>query len=118
MARKKLYYRYEIPTSIVSIGKAICADYDRRERVISRAASETNEVSSSDPVIDRLSELNAIVDEALVEIEEELRRIMLDDILTGRGYEFSQATTIVSRGAYYRRKRKLIYDIAKGLRLF
>lgn len=117
MARKKLYYRYEIPTSIVSIVKAICADYDRRERVISRTACNPDKVSS-DPVIDRLSELNAIVDEALVEIEEELRRIMLDDILTGRGYEFSQATTIVSRGAYYRRKRKLIYDIAKGLRLF
>lgn len=31
MARQKMYYKWDIPTSIVEIVKAICADYERRD---------------------------------------------------------------------------------------
>ena len=34
MARRKIYYRYEVPSTVVSIVKGICSDYTRRKKAI------------------------------------------------------------------------------------
>lgn len=110
MGRQKLYFQYDIPTSIVELVKAICADYDRRERAI-----KFNNITGS--VLARYIELNNAIDKALTAVEVGIRRDMLKDIGKRRGYDFSRAAAIISKNAYYRQKRKLIYDIAKELAL-
>lgn len=110
MARQKMYFKYDIPTTIVEIVKAICGDYERRERLI-RHGTITGEVLS------RYVFLNSIVDKALEEVEVGIRKNMLEDIQYRRGYDFSPASPFISKNTYYRRKRKLIYDIAVGLAL-
>lgn len=108
MGRQKSYYKYEIPASIVEIVKTVCADYDRRERAIKYS-------SITGPVLERYVELNGIIDMALEEIECDVRRDLLKDVSSGRGYNFSAASPFFAKNTYYQRKRKLIHDIAKGL---
>ncbi len=110
MAREKMYYSWEIPASVVVVVNAICADYDRRERAIKYKAI-TGEV------LERYIELNNAVDKALTEVETGLRQTLLQDISAGRGYTRSPAQCVVSKNAYYRRRRKLIHDIAIDLSL-
>ena len=110
MSRQKMYFKWEIPTSVVDIVKTICADYDRRERMIKHST-----ITGS--VLARYVELNAIIDKALEDIEIGIRRDMLDDIQKGRGYDFSAASPFIAKNTYYHRKRKLIHDIAEGLAL-
>ena len=110
MARQNLYFKYDIPTSFVDIVKTVCADYNRRERAI-KFGTITGDV------LDCYIKLNSIVDKALEEVEVGIRRDMLSDIQKRRGYDFSSAALIISKNTYYRRKRKLIYDIAKELAL-
>lgn len=110
MARQKLYFKYEIPTVVVEIVKSVCVDYDRRERAI-----KFSNVTGA--VLTRYIELNNAVDKALAAIEVGLRKDMLSDINKKRGFQFSAASTLISKNAYYRRRRKLIYDIAKELAL-
>ena len=107
MPKKKIYYRHEIPSSVVNIVKSVCADYDRRARVIGIDGS----------VLDTYLQLNGIIDKALEEVEPGIRRIILDDVRLGRGYDFSPASPFLAKNTYYSKKRKLVYDIAKGLRL-
>ena len=64
-----------------------------------------------------LDKANAAIKEALADIEEACRESFLRDIAENRGYEKSQIGTLFSRRAYYNRKRKAIYDIARLLRL-
>ena len=52
MPKKKIYYRHEIPSSVVNIVKSVCADYDRRARVIGIDGS----------VLDTYLQLNGIID--------------------------------------------------------
>lgn len=110
MARKRLYYKYEIPPSVVEIVTAICVDYDRRERAIRHSAI-------TGTVLERYVELNAAVDAALGEMEVEFRRGMLEDIASGRGYHFSMISPYLAKNTYYYKKRKLIHDIALELAL-
>ncbi len=110
MARQKMYFKYDIPTSVVDIVKTICADYNRRERAI-KFGTITGEV------LECYVRLNAIIDKALEEVEVGIRKDMLSDIQKRRGYDFSAASPVISKNTYYRRKRKLIYDIAKELAL-
>lgn len=107
---RKLKTRWDIPYSIVKIVRMVCADYDRR-----RIAIELN--SESDAVISEYKRLNSIVDDALVEIDEGIRRVLLVDISIGRGYDFSPASPFMARGTYYQRKCKLVHDIAQGMKL-
>ena len=110
MARPKMYFKWEIPTSVVDIVKMVCADYDRRERMIKYS-------TITGAVLAKYVELNAIIDKALEDIEIGIRRDMLEDIQQGRGYEFSAASPFLAKNTYYQRKRKLIHDIARGLSL-
>jgi hypothetical protein len=110
MARQKMYFKYDIPTSVVELVKAVCSDYNRRERAI-KFGSITGEV------LDRYIFLNTAIDKALECIEAGIRKDMLSDISKKRGFQFSAASMLISKDAYYRRRRKLIYDIAKELAL-
>ena len=110
MPKQRTYFKWEIPTSVVEIVKTVCADYDRRERMIKHS-------SITGVVLDRYIELNAVIDKALESVEVGIRRNLLEDIQRGRGYDFSQASPFVAKNTYYQRKRKLIHDIALGLAL-
>lgn len=110
MARQKMYYKWDIPTSIVEIVKAICADYERRERAI-KFGNVTGDV------LMRYIELNNVINNALQEVEVGIRTELLRDIQNRRGHEHSAAALMIAKNTYYNRKRKLIYDIAKDLSL-
>jgi uncharacterized membrane-anchored protein len=110
MPKPKLYFKWDIPTSIVDIVKAICADYDRRERTIKFG-------TISGAVLERYIELNNAVDKALQDVEIGLRNYLLSDIRYNRGYDYSDAQEIIAKNTYYNRKRKLIHDIAIELKL-
>ena len=110
MARQKMYFKWEIPTSVVDIVKTLCADYDRIERMIKHAAI-------TGAVLEKYVELNSIIDKALEDVEAGIRRTLLEDIKNGRGYDFSAASPFLAKNTYYQRKRKLIHDIAQGLAL-
>ncbi len=110
MAREKMYFSWEIPTSVVNMVNALCADYLRREREIRR-----NE--SPDDVLERYALLNRTVDDALAEVEAGMRDELLQDIARGRGYTRSPLQGCVSKNTYYRRRRKLVHDIAKAFLL-
>lgn len=110
MARQRLYYKYEIPPLVVEIVKALCADYDRRERAIRYAAI-------TGAVLARYVELNGAIDAALADLDPELRRGMLEDISLGRGYNLSMISPYLAKNTYYYKKRKLIHDIALQLAL-
>ncbi|MCD8308457.1 MAG: hypothetical protein LUD19_01285 [Clostridia bacterium] len=110
MPKSKRYYDYEIPSTVVDIVKTVCADYTRREQAI-----KYNGVSGE--TLANYINLNGIIDDALSDIETGIREELLRDIGRRRGYEQSNFCYCISKNAYYRRKRKLIYDIAKGLNL-
>ena len=110
MARQKMYFKWDMPTSIVEIVKAICADYDRRERAIKFG-------NVAGDVLMKYVELNNVINNALQAVEVGIRTELLRDIQNRRGYEHSAAVLIIAKNTYYNRKRKLIYDIAKDLRL-
>ena len=110
MARQKMYFKWEIPTSVVDIVKTVCADYGRRERMIKHS-------TITGDVLARYVELNAVIDKALEDVEVGIRDAMLEDIHKGRGYDFSAASPFLAKNTYYLRKRKLIHDIAEGLHL-
>jgi hypothetical protein len=110
MARKRIYYKWEIPTSVVKIVNSICADYERRERLIKSSAI-------TDAVLAKAVELNAIVDKELEHIEPGIRREIIRDISEGRGYYKSGCCVIMDKNAYYRRRRKLVHDIAVTMSL-
>lgn len=110
MPRQKMYFKWDIPTSVVSIVKSHCADYDRRARALKNPATPP-------AVYARYETLNATIDRALKDIDVGVRKILLQDISAGRGYESSMASPFLAKNSYYARKRKLIHDIAQGLNL-
>ena len=110
MAREKMYFSWEIPASVVHVVNAICADYERRERAIKYS-------NITGTVLARYIELNSVIDGALQEVEGGIREGLLRDISEGRGYTRSSIQHIVSKNTYYRRRRKLIHDIARNLSL-
>ena len=110
MSRKKEYFKHEIPTSVVGVVYAVCTDYYRREREMKYG------VVSGD-VLSKYAELNTVVERALLSVESEFREDLLSDIAERRGYERSRTAVLISKNAYYRRRRQVIYEIAAGLRL-
>jgi hypothetical protein len=107
---RRLTTKWDIPYSIVKIVVTVCADYDRR-RIAIDLQTDTPEV------LREYGRLNHIVDEALLDIEEGIRRVMLDDVSLGRGYDFSPASPFLAKNTYYQRKCKLVHDIARGMML-
>ena len=110
MSRKKEYFKHELPTSVVVVVYAICADYDRREREMKFG------IVSGD-VLEHYAELNRTIESALLCVESDLREDLLSDIAKKRGFERSRISPLLSKNAYYRRRRRVIYEIAAGLKL-
>ena len=110
MSRKTTYFQYKLPSSVVNVVKCIIIDYNRREGAIKHSAI-------TGAVLERYIELNSAIDKGLSDIETGIRTYMLEDIIHGVGYERSQVQPLMSKNAYYRRRRKLIYDIAVELSL-
>lgn len=110
MGRKKIYIRYDHPDTLVHIIEAIIADEPRRERMLAYSAE-------NDPILAEYKRLNTAIDEAVNSIEPELARIICADIINHNGYFRSKAAQYAAKRTYYRRKTKLIHDIANALNL-
>lgn len=108
MPRRRVYYRRELPSTVVSVVTKLCADYDRRVKVISSVETE--------PLVQvRCAELNQIIDSALALVDVGIRQELLNDIGRKRGYEFSVLAVCMAKNTYYNYKRRVVYEIAKGL---
>ena len=110
MGRPRIYYEFEVPRSVVEIVKSLCADYERRELAIKHS-------NISGDVLMRYVELNAAIDKAFSSFSPEVKGWMLSDVASGRGYDYSQCTSLLGRKAYYLKNRKIIFDIALDLYL-
>ena len=110
MARQRIYYKWALPSTVVGLVNSICADYERREKAIRCE-------SVSERVLEYFIYLNAIVDKALEEIEPGIRREILRDISEHKGYYRSGCSVIMEKNSYYRRRRKLVHDIASMMNL-
>ncbi len=108
----KHYYgggdEYCVPKSVALLVRAIVADYDRRNRAIALGL-----VSGS--TFEQYVKLNAAVDSALESVEIGLRRPLLDDIAAHRGYDASPINYLIAKNTYYRRRYKVVYDVALRL---
>ena len=111
MARGRVFDEHRLPRGVVMLVTSILADYERRATVL----RDGGEVTSA--VLDRYRELNGAVDAALEDLEVAIRRDMMCDIALGRGYRKSCAQYILSKNAYYKRRRKVVYDVALRLKL-
>lgn len=110
MAKEKMYYSWKIPSSVVHLVNAICADYERRDRAIRHS-------TITGAVLERYIELNSVIDRALSDVETEIRADLLYDIANGRGYTRSCTQCVMSKNTYYRRRRNFVHTIAKELSL-
>ncbi len=108
--RPRQFYKYELPHGVVKIVSAQCADFSRKELAI-------RDGELAEGVFAAYREVNEAIRKALADIEEACREDFLLDIAENRGYDRSRISLFFSRKAYYSRKRKAIYDIAKLLRL-
>ena len=115
MARRATYEPYRLPHGVLQIVTSICADYERRSSVLREG--ECSEEPCKDAILARYRELNGAVDRALEQLEVGIRRDLLCDVALGRGYRRSAAQYVLSKNAYYRRRHKLMSDIARELRL-
>ena len=110
MPRTRVYWKWGIPKTVVVVVIAICADYDRRTK-----AMQLNTVPYE--VARHYADLNEVIDNALADVEPGMRSLLLADLQQGKGYDKSMASPIIGKNGYYNRKRKVIHDIAVGLRL-
>ena len=108
--RRKRKYRGDIPASVAELIRSLCADYERRENAIKFSAI-------TGPVLARYVELNAAIDTAMCGVEAGIREDLLADIGSGRGYEASALCMVMAKNTYYKRKEKVIKDIARELAL-
>ena len=110
MARRTFYKNWGVPASVVMVVTSVCADYTRRDKALRSCLI-------SEPVQEKLQTLNSIVDKALEEIEPAIRKDIINDITCGRGYNKSACSLVMEKNTYYRRRRKLVYDIAIAMKL-
>lgn len=108
--RPRIFIKHELPSSVVGVCVAVIADYNRRRREIAKG-------TLSEPLLLSYKKYNEIVEDALSYVEEDLRGELLSDIESGRGHSHSLIADVCSRRAYYKRKRQIIYIVAKGLEL-
>jgi hypothetical protein len=106
--RPKQYYKYQLPTGVVKVVQAQCADFERK-----RIALKNGGIS--DEVRKAYEEINAIISEALEEVEEACRKDFLKDIAENHGWNKSSINWMLSQGAYYNRKWKVVYEIARKM---
>lgn len=108
MGRKRIYQHYKIPHSVVFMVEAIIQDYPRRKRAIEYASV------SSESASEEYIRLNKIIEAAIDQEEPMVNALLISDIINGRGYNSSEATTLASKNLYYRLKRQLVETIASN----
>ena len=108
--RHKIYLNYDDPITVVRIVEAIVSDVPRKERVINYS-SERPELLTS------YISINSAIYDAVAKFEPTLCRAIMNDIIDHVGYEKSGAAMYTSKGAYYRRKRMFIHDVAVALNI-
>lgn len=108
MQKKTRTVLYKLPSTVVALVEALCADYWRRERALRGGV---------DDIVLRAEfiKLNAAVDQAMDEVELSVRESLLSDIGSKCGYRRSRLSLIMSKPAYYRRKGDVIRKVAKNL---
>ena len=111
MKYKKLDYR--VSKTALNVIMALCADYPRRKRLI-ECKFRTH---TTDKDIENFKATNAVIDSALMVVDEGLREYMLMDIAVGHGYESSMASPYIAKNSYYLQKNKAIEEMAKGFHL-
>lgn len=108
-------------TQIQKMAKAIenIKDGERLIRITDYQNMDTIEVKRKDiksfsyPALDN----KVVYIFALADIEEAVRQHFLNDIAENRGYDRSQSQWCLLHNSYYKRKRKAIFEIARGLLL-
>lgn len=110
MRRREFPAAGDVDTGVAAIVRAVIRDYKRREKEIRIGIKDAR-------VLDNFRALNAAIDLAMACVEDDLRPILLDDIVRGRGYLSSKAVTRISKNGYYRRRRKVIADVARAMLL-
>ena len=108
--RPQQFYKYELPTGVVKIVRAQCADYERKT-IAMRSGTLQPEV------LHAYEDINTAINDAFQDIEEGCRKDFLIDIAENRGYDKSNINWMFSKTAYYHRKIKTIYEIARRLYL-
>lgn len=110
MGRHKEFWP-TLPHGVQMIVKAVCADYDRRRKLATRK-------DTPEDVKSALNDFNALVDDALMSVQEEgLRKEILRDMIERRGWERSNAQLYICENAYYARRRRVLYQVAVGMHL-
>ncbi len=105
------YYRSEVPAGVLNLVTAVIAERGRRSLDIRLGTRE-------EAVLEEYRRVNAEIDRALENLEPALRPCMIADIVRRRGYRYSDARELLSKDAYYKRKNRLIADIARRLLFF
>lgn len=110
MVRKRNSERWEVPPGVADMVYGIVKDYNRR-------VDDLNNSLLSGECKDMYYKLNGAVESSLLMIEDRLRSIYIYDIAHKYGYFRSKAIDYLDHKAYYLRKNKLVYSIAKILNL-
>lgn len=100
----------KLPCTLSKMAEAVIADYPRRS--IALAANDISEATRK-----QYLQYNVAVDMAVDFLEPTLRDIMLDDVVNKRSYYKSSASNIICRNAYYRRRDKMLYNVAVALKM-
>ncbi len=108
--RKKAFDQVKVPDTLADIVRSIIADYDRRKDAIAKGEGRM-------VTLEQYAVINESIDDALLFIEDFYRYIIFDDMKHNRGYDYSKISTYISRKGYYRRKRKIIAEVATNLNL-
>ncbi len=101
---------FVIPEGVRDIVKALCADYERRRKVI-------KERSASPRVENEYRYYNTVILESVTEIVgKKYAEALISDIGSGGGY-WQSCSDFLSESTYKRRKRAIINNIAFRLHL-
>ena len=106
--RSEAHRQMRLPVTVRDMVQAICADCERRENEMRRwrGTPEQREM---------WRKTEAVITDALEQVDPGIRGIILDDIAHRRGYEKSRAHGLMSRKMYYNEKNKVETAIACGL---
>ena len=99
-----------LPKTLAIYIEAVVMDYARRE-----AALEGNDISES--TRKQYIKFNIAVDMGFAFLEPALKDTMFKDIVSKRGYYSSEASAIICRNAYYKRRARILYNIAIALNM-
>lgn len=106
MSRPREYETY-VPFTVYRLVVALIADQERRQAVGIKSPTFTR--------------IDTVIDSASRKIEATVRREILCDLAHFGAKSREHAAALerlpLSRNAYYRRRKRLIFDIAKGLGL-